>query len=65
MRQPSSLDQLTEKQIMESIQYLKRKKTLIIVTHRLTTVNECDKIFFINKGKITRQGSPEKILGNL
>jgi len=61
----SSLDQLTEKKIMDSIQSLKRKKTLIIVTHRLTTVNECDKIFFINKGKITRQGSPEKILGNL
>jgi len=65
MRQPSSLDQLTEKQIMESIQYLKRKKTLIIVTHRLITVKNCDKIFFIDKGKITKQGSPEEILQDL
>ena len=61
----SSLDQLTEKKIMESIQLLKRKKTLIIVTHRLYTVKNCDKIFFIDKGKITKQGSPEKILNNI
>ena len=60
----SSLDNLTEKKIMDSIQFLKRKKTLIIVTHRLSTVNKCDKIYFINKGKITKQGSPEKILNN-
>ena len=60
----SSLDHLTEKKIMDSVQSLKRKKTLIIVTHRLTTVNKCDKIFFINKGKITKQGSPKEVLNN-
>ena len=61
----SSLDQLTEKKIMESIQFLKRKKTLIIATHRLFTVKNCDKIFIIDKGKITKQGSPEEILKNI
>ena len=61
----SSLDQSTEKQIMQSIQFLKRKKTLIIVTHRLFTVKNCDKVFFIEEGKITKQGSPEKILNNI
>ena len=60
----SSLDNLTEKKIMDSVQSLKRKKTLIIVTHRLTTVNKCDKIFFINKGKITKQESPKEVLNN-
>ena len=61
----SSLDQSTEKKIMRSIQYLKRKKTLIIITHRLSTVENCDKIFCIDKGKITKQGSPEEILYNI
>ena len=61
----SSLDQTTEKKIMESIQFLKRKKTLIIITHRLSTVENCDKIFFIDKGKITKQGSPEEVLNNI
>jgi ABC-type multidrug transport system fused ATPase/permease subunit len=61
----SSLDQPTEKKIMESIQYLKRKKTLIIVTHRLFTVKYCDKIFIIDKGKITKQGTAKEVLNNL
>jgi len=61
----SSLDQATEKQIMESIQYLKRKKTLIIATHRLFTITNCDRVFFIDKGKITKQGSPKEVLNNL
>ena len=50
---------------MESIQFLKRKKTLIIATHRLITVKNCDKIFFIDKGKIIKQGTPEEILNNI
>ena len=61
----SSLDNLTEKKIMDSIHFLKRKKTLIVVTHRLSTVNKCDKIYFINKGKITKQGSPKEVLNNI
>tara|TARA_B100000700_G_scaffold326484_1_gene438135 strand:+ start:1601 stop:3343 length:1743 start_codon:yes stop_codon:yes gene_type:complete len=58
----SSLDETTERKIMDSIQFLKRKKTLIVVTHRLSTVKNCDWIFFIDKGKITKQGSPKEII---
>ena len=61
----SSLDQSTETKIIESIQLLKRKKTLILITHRLPTVKICDKVFFIDKGKITKQGPPEKMLENI
>jgi len=60
----SSLDQSTEKKIMESVRLLKKQKTLIIITHRLSTVEDCDKIFFIDKGKIIKEGSPKKILNN-
>jgi len=58
----SSLDQSTEREIMESINFLKGKKTLIIITHRLSTVKKCDKIFMIDKGKIVKQGSPAEML---
>ena len=61
----SSLDQTTEKKIMESINFLKRKKTLIIITHRLSTVKNCDKVFFIEEGKIIKQGSPQTMLNNV
>jgi ABC-type multidrug transport system fused ATPase/permease subunit len=61
----SSLDQITEKKIMDCIHFLKRKKTLIIITHRLITVKNCDKIFFVDKGKVTKHGHPKKILNNI
>jgi len=60
----SSLDQATEKKIMESVNFLKKTKTLIIITHRLTAVKNCDKIFMFDKGKIVKQGSPNEILNS-
>ena len=60
----SSLDQATEKKIMESVNFLKKVKTLIIITHRLTTVQNCDKIFMFEKGKIVKQGPPNEILNS-
>jgi len=58
----SSLDQTTEKKIMESVNFLKKTKTLIVITHRLITVQNCDKIFMLDKGKVIKQGSPKEIL---
>ena len=58
----SSLDQMTESKIMDSVHTLKGEKTLIIITHRLFTVERCDKIFFIEKGKVTKEGKPKDIL---
>jgi len=60
----SSLDETTERKIMESISLLKRKKTIILVTHRLYTVKNCDKVYFIDKGKIIKEGSPGEVLNN-
>ena len=58
----SALDGITEKLIMESILKLKGLKTIIIIAHRYKTVEECDHIFFINKGKLVDQGSFEKLI---
>ena len=60
----SSLDQKTERKIMESVQFLKREKTLIIITHRTSTTENCDKIYCIESGKIIKQGHHKEILGN-
>ena len=48
----SALDTHTEKEVMESINSFKGKKTIIIITHRLTTISNCDKIFKIENGSI-------------
>lgn len=51
----SALDNDTEAAIMESINSLHGKKTLVIIAHRLTTIEDCDIIFRVENGKIIRQ----------
>lgn len=47
----SALDNETENAVMESINNLQGEKTLIIVAHRLTTIEKCDKVYEISNGK--------------
>jgi len=49
----SALDNETEKAVMEAIDALSGKKTLIIIAHRLTTIQNCDYIYQIENGKAT------------
>ena len=51
----SSLDTKTEKALMEAIYSLKKKKTIIIVAHRMSTLKKCDRIFEIKNNKIIEQ----------
>ncbi len=58
----SSLDGITEKMIMEAIHNFSGKKSVILIAHRLKTVKKCDKIFFINKGKVADQGTYQELI---
>lgn len=48
----SALDHVTEGKIMDEIYSIDKKTTLIIVAHRLTTVERCEKIYRIDKGTV-------------
>ena len=48
----SSLDNETEAAIMESINRLHGKKTIIIIAHRLQTIEKCDRVYRVKKEKI-------------
>ncbi|MEK6730670.1 MAG: ABC transporter ATP-binding protein [Pseudomonadota bacterium] len=58
----SSLDGITELAIMDAIHNLARKKTIIIIAHRLTTLKECDVIYIMEKGKIVDKGKYESLM---
>ena len=58
----SSLDGVTEKMIMEAIHELGGEKTIIMIAHRLKTIEKCDQIFFINKGKLIDQGRYNELI---
>lgn len=51
----SALDNETEAAIMESINALHGKKTLVIIAHRLTTIQECDMVYRVRDGKIQKE----------
>ena len=57
----SSLDYETEEELMKDINRLKNEKTIIIIAHRLTTVEKCDFVIKIESGEIIDKGSPEII----
>ena len=58
----SALDINTEKELMKSINYLKEKKTTIIISHRFSTVKDCDRLYLIDNGKIVDQGPPSRFI---
>ena len=60
----SSLDNETEKLVMESVNNLSKGLTIISIAHRLNTVKKCDIIFELENGRIIRQGDPDKLLGS-
>jgi ATP-binding cassette, subfamily B, bacterial PglK len=60
----SALDNITEQFLMESIEGLNRDFTILIIAHRLTTVQKCDIILELKDGQLVAQGSYEQLLEN-
>src|SRR3990167_852262 len=58
----SSLDHETENEVINSIKQLKGFKTLIIIAHRLTTIQHCDMIYKLDKGGIMSFGSYDQVV---
>ena len=57
----SSLDGITEKMIMQAIHEFSGEKTIILIAHRLKTVEKCDQIFFMDKGRVVDQGTYKEL----
>ncbi|MBQ3773013.1 MAG: ABC transporter ATP-binding protein, partial [Pseudobutyrivibrio sp.] len=55
----SALDTETENAVMESINYLQGKTTLIIIAHRISTIRNCDYIYEVGDGKIELKDKSE------
>jgi ABC-type multidrug transport system fused ATPase/permease subunit len=58
----SALDNLTEKAVMDAVHNLSRQKTIIMIAHRLSTVQKCDQIFLLAHGKLIAQGDYSQLL---
>ena len=60
----SSLDNMTEREIQNSLDELMKDKTTIIIAHRLSTIKNADIIFTIENGKIENKGNHEYLIEN-
>lgn len=59
----SSLDTETEHGVMQAVQALQGEKTVIIVAHRLSTVEYCDRLYRLDDSRIVDQGSFHDVTG--
>ena len=60
----AALDNETERLVNDSIRALSGKKTLIIIAHRLTTVEHCDCIYLMEKGHLVKSGTYQEVVLN-
>jgi len=59
----SALDNKTEQAVMQSIESLGQNLTVLIIAHRLTTLQNCDQIVKLGDGGIKRIGTYQEIVG--
>lgn len=58
----SALDSRTEKDVMRFIDDLAHEKTIVMIAHRLSTVERCDKIYVMEKGRVIDEGDYATLL---
>jgi len=57
----AALDNQTEAGVMEAVEKLSGEKTLIMIAHRLSTVRNCDCLYFMEEGKVVDRGTYEEL----
>jgi ABC-type multidrug transport system fused ATPase/permease subunit len=58
----SALDNATESAVMDAVNALARQKTVLIIAHRITTVQRCDQIFLVDQGRLKVCGTYDNLL---
>ena len=58
----SALDFESEKKITDSINSLHKEITIIMIAHRLKTIEKCDRIFFFTSGHVSDEGTYQELI---
>jgi ABC-type multidrug transport system fused ATPase/permease subunit len=60
----SALDTSTEEAVMEAVERLDRNLTMVMIAHRLSTVQRCDRVVRLDHGMVVANGPPNLILAS-
>jgi ABC-type multidrug transport system fused ATPase/permease subunit len=60
----SALDDVTEASIIDAVQRLGRRYTVLMIAHRLTTLRDCDVIYRLDQGRVVQQGTYDEVIGH-
>ena len=58
----SAVDTDTEEKILQHLRETRKGKTNIIIAHRISTIQDADKIIVIDEGRLAEEGSHEELL---
>ncbi|MBP9791934.1 MAG: ABC transporter ATP-binding protein [Rickettsiales bacterium] len=58
----SALDQISEQYIKEFLNSIRSEKTIIVITHRLSSIKDADTIFVLKKGRLVEEGNHKKLI---
>lgn len=61
----SALDTETEAAVIDAVNTLRRTRTIVIIAHRLSTVQQCDRVYRLERGHLVAEGAPAEILGEV
>jgi ABC-type multidrug transport system fused ATPase/permease subunit len=60
----SAIDTETEYEIQKALRGITRSKTTIVIAHRITSVQDCDRIIVLDKGRVIEEGTHEELIEN-
>jgi ABC-type multidrug transport system fused ATPase/permease subunit len=61
----SALDNTTEQSVMDAIDGLDRDLTILIIAHRISTLNRCDTVIELENGQVKRQGTYDQLFSSV
>ncbi|KXK42915.1 MAG: ABC-type multidrug transport system protein [Chlorobi bacterium OLB5] len=60
----SAVDTETEFEIQKALRGITKSKTTIVIAHRITSVQDCDRIIVLDKGRVIEQGTHDELISN-
>ena len=58
----SALDAIAEHQLMERLKQVAQDRTVVLISHRLSSVRDADFIYFMENGRIVEQGTHDELM---